>query len=213
MDRAVLPDALIFDCDGTLADTMPAHYEAWQATLAPLGLSLDEDRFYAMGGWPTTKVAAWVAATTGRPLDLPELCEAKEAAFARMIPHVRPIGPVVEIAERHRGRLPLAVATGAVRPILLRILKQIGVEGWFDALVSAEDVARHKPEPDTFLEAARRLGVDPVRCRVYEDTEPGLEAARRAGMACVDIRPWHTPRRVTPVGSPSPALSQPTTAP
>jgi beta-phosphoglucomutase-like phosphatase (HAD superfamily) len=126
---------------------------------------------------------------------------------------VRPIGAVVEIAERHRGRLPLAVATGAVRPILLRILKQIGVEGWFDALVSAEDVTRHKPEPDTFLEAARRLGVDPARCRVYEDTEPGMEAARRAGMACIDIRPWHTPRRVTPVGSPSPALSQSFTAP
>jgi HAD superfamily hydrolase (TIGR01509 family) len=110
---------------------------------------------------------------------------------------VQPIRPVLEVVHAHRGRLPLAVATGAVRPICQRILRQIELADAFDALVSAEDVQHHKPAPDIFLEAARRLGVGPERCRVYEDTDPGIEAARRAGMEPVDVRAFYTPRRVT----------------
>jgi beta-phosphoglucomutase-like phosphatase (HAD superfamily) len=104
---------------------------------------------------------------------------------------------VVEVVRRERGRLPLAVATGAVRPICERILRQIGVPDLFDTIVSSEDVHRHKPAPDIFLEAARRLNVEPRHCRVYEDTDPGIAAAQSAGMDYVDVRNLHTPRRVT----------------
>ncbi len=190
--------AIIFDCDGTLADTMPAHYEAWIAILDRYGLEMSEDRFYALGGWPTRRVADLLIAESGRQIDAAKLSHEKEELFSETLHLVRPIEPVVEVARRERGRLPIAVATGAVRLICERILRQIGLPGWFDAIVSSEDVERHKPSPDIFLEAARRLGVEPLRCQVYEDTDPGVEAARRAGMQYVDVRELHTPRRVTP---------------
>jgi beta-phosphoglucomutase family hydrolase len=188
---------IIFDCDGTLADTMPWHYEAWSTILARYDLEMSEDRFYALGGWPTRRVAELLIAECGRSIDAERISSEKESLFHEMLPHVRPIEPVVEVVRAWRGLLPLAVATGAMRPICEKILRQIGVPGWFDTIVSAEDVERHKPSPDIFLEAARRLGVEPSRCRVYEDTDPGLEAARRAGMEYIDVRGFHTPRRVT----------------
>lgn len=189
--------AIIFDCDGTLADTMPSHYEAWITVLARYELVMDEDRFYALGGWPTRKVAELLAREAGREVDIDRLSHEKETLFAEFVHLVRPIEPVRAVVQAHRGKLPLAVATGAVLPICRRILRQIELHDAFDTIVSADDVERHKPEPDIFLEAARRLGVAPGRCQVYEDTDPGIEAARRAGMQPVDVRGFHTPRRVT----------------
>lgn len=189
---------IIFDCDGTLADTMPSHYEAWMAILARYELVMSEDRFYALGGWPTRRVADLLIAESGRQIDAERLSHEKESLFETMLHLVRPIEPVVDVARQYHGRLPMAVATGAVRPICEVILRQIGVENHFDTIVSSEDVERHKPSPDVFLEAARRIGIAPEHCRVYEDTDPGIEAARRAGMEFVDVRTFYTPRRVTP---------------
>lgn len=191
------PLGLIFDCDGTLADTMPLHYEAWIATLDDYGLTLDEDRFYALGGWPTKAVAKLLADEAQLAVDLDKFFHEKEARFLSSVERVTPIEPVLAEARRYRGRLPMAVATGATRDVCERILRTIGIWDWFDCLVGADDVARHKPEPDVFLEAARRIGIEPARCLVYEDADPGIEAARRAGMACIDVRAWHRPRRVS----------------
>jgi beta-phosphoglucomutase family hydrolase len=189
--------AIIFDCDGTLADTMPAHYEAWMSVLESHGLTMSEDRFYALGGWPTRRVADLLVAESGRPIDAAQISQEKERLFRDRLHLVEPIEPVVEVVRASRGKIPIAVATGAVRPICERILHQIGLPNWFDAIVSADDVTRHKPDPDVFLEAARRLGVEPRFCLVFEDTDPGIEAARRACMESVDVRNFHTPRRVT----------------
>lgn len=190
--------AIIFDCDGTLADTMPVHYEAWIGVLERLDLRMSEDRFYALGGWPTRKVIELLAREADRSIDLDSIAQEKEGVFERMLDRVTGIGPVVEVVHRYRGVKPIAVATGAVRPILDRILGHIGLTGVFQALVCAEDVPRHKPAPDVFLEAARRLGAPPGECLVYEDTDPGVQAAIAAGMAVVDVRDFHVPRRVTP---------------
>lgn len=198
MTDSATPAALIFDLDGTLADTMPAHYEAWNATMQTYGLELSEDRFYALGGWPTrTIVDLLIAETEQHHLDAAKISAEKEIAFARLLPLTQPIEPVVAIARAHVGKLPLAIGTGATREIADRILNQIGLADWFPVRVCSEDVPTHKPEPDIFLEAARRLKVPPTLCRVYEDANPGIEAARRAGMECVDVRQFFTPRRVT----------------
>ncbi len=189
--------AIIFDCDGTLADTMPSHYEAWITILARYELVMDEDRFYALGGWPTRKVAELLAREAGRCVDVERLSHEKESLFDELVHLILPIPPVLEVVRSHQGKLPLAVATGAVRSVCERILRQIGVADAFDTIVSSEDVERHKPAPDIFLEAARRVGVAPAYCRVYEDTDPGIEAARRAGMEPIDVRDFYTPRRVT----------------
>ncbi|HYH66483.1 MAG TPA: HAD-IA family hydrolase, partial [Urbifossiella sp.] len=180
---------LIFDCDGTLADTMPAHYRAWTAMLGRHGIGFTEQRFYELGGVPTAQIIRILSAETGVPVtDVDAMVAEKEAAFLAHIHAIQPLEAVVAVAAAYRGRLPMAVASGGYRDTITRTLDQLGVRGWFDATVTAEDTARHKPEPDVFLEAARRLGVPPAACVVFEDTDIGLEAARRAGMASVDVR-------------------------
>lgn len=182
---------LIFDCDGTLADTMPAHYRAWTAMLEPFGIPFPEPRFYAMGGMPTSRIIATLAADAGVTVtDIEAMVQEKERLFVRHLDSVQPIVPVVAIAAAHRGHLPMAVASGGHREIVGMTLDRLQVRDWFGAMVTAEDTARHKPEPDVFLEAARRIGVPAAACVVFEDTELGLEAARRAGMHGVDVRPF-----------------------
>jgi HAD superfamily hydrolase (TIGR01509 family) len=183
-----MSDALIFDCDGTLADTMPAHYRAWQEVLRPYEIPFPEPRFYSLGGTPTVEIARLLVADSGRAIDHSVLARAKEQAFLTQIDRVLPIEKVVAVARAGRGVTPMAVASGGYRRIVERTLGHLGILDWFAVVVAAEDTPRHKPEPDVFLEAARRLGVAPAVCTVYEDTDLGVEAARRAGMRWVDVR-------------------------
>ena len=188
-------DALLFDCDGTLADTMPAHYRAWLEVTAEHGLAFDENRFYGLGGRPTRDILATLAGEAGVALDLDGGVRRKEAAFLAQLDRVVAIEPVVDVVRRSRGRVPLAVVTGGHRAVCLRILDHVGLAAAFDTLVASEDTARHKPEPEPFLEAARRLGARPERCVVWEDSDLGIEAARRAGMEWIDVRGFHAPER------------------
>lgn len=193
------PRAIIFDCDGTLADTMPSHFEAWQKTMQRYGVEFDEDEFYAMGGWPTWQVADHLLTRTPpkSPVTPDQIVIEKEAEFETVLGLIRPIEPVVEVARRHHGQLPMAVASGGLRRIVDAILLHIGINSLFQTIVTCEDVTRHKPEPDIYLEAARRLNVAPELCVAYEDTDPGVQAAYSAGMQVVDVRSLFTPRRVT----------------
>lgn len=185
--------ALVFDCDGTLADTMPIHHVAWVTELRLHGLDLPEDVFYSMAGMSTVRSIEVLAEAQGVPLapgQAVAIAAAKEERYLEVIHQVRPVAEVLRIAEHYRGVLPLAVASGGERWLVTRTLTTIGVLDWMDAIVGADDTERHKPDPDPFLEAARRLGVEPSACAVFEDSDLGLEAARRAGMEPVDIRPW-----------------------
>jgi beta-phosphoglucomutase family hydrolase len=185
---------LIFDCDGTLADTMPAHYVAWCEMLGRHGIAFPIEQFYGLGGMPTDRIIRLLADQAGvTGVDVAAMTLEKESIYLEAIDAVRPIAPVVAIAAAYRGMRPMAVASGGERYIVERTLATIGVQDWFQAIVAAEDTERHKPEPDVFLEAARRIGVAPGECVVFEDTEFGLEAARRAGMLGVDVRPWNPP--------------------
>ncbi|HEY7371927.1 MAG TPA: HAD-IA family hydrolase [Polyangia bacterium] len=182
----------IFDLDGTLVDTMPSHFVAWTEIAQRHGLHFPEERFYSLGGVPTAKIAAMLIAEAGLTIDPVALALAKEQMYYDSLAAgggVRPIAAVIDLARRHRSEGPLAIASGSVRRLVTRTLEALGISDWFAAIVAAEDTARHKPEPDVFLEAARRIGVEPAACTVYEDTDIGLEAARRAGMIPVDVRP------------------------
>jgi len=182
----------IFDLDGTLVDTMPSHFVAWTEIAQRHGFEFPEARFYSLGGVPTQKIAAMLIAEAGLTIDPVALALEKEQMYYDSLAAgggVQPIAAVVEIASRHRSQGPLAIASGSVRRLVTRTLDTLGITDWFAAIVAAEDTARHKPEPDVFLEAARRIGVAPAACTVYEDTDIGLEAARRAGMVGVDVRP------------------------
>ena len=184
-------EGLIFDSDGTLIDTMPLHYLAWQETVQAVGAHFPEKLFYELAGVPSDKITEVLNEKFGYRLDPQSTAAEKERLFLkRYLPRAKPVEPVVAIAKANKGRLPMAVATGGIPQVVQSALRAIGLENFFDAIVTAEDVINGKPAPDTFLEAARRLKVDPTLCVVFGDSDLGLEAAERAGMAGIDIRPW-----------------------
>ena len=182
---------LIFDSDGTLVDTMPLHYQTWQEITKKEGTHFPEQLFYDLAGVPSDKIAEILNEKFGYHMDPQKTAVEKEQLFLeKYLPRAIPIEPVVALAKKYKGKMPMAVATGGIPAVVNSALKTIGMEGYFDAIVTSEDVEHGKPAPDTFLEAARRLNVEPQYCMVFEDSDMGLEAAKRAGMAAVDIRPW-----------------------
>lgn len=182
------PAALIFDCDGTLADTMPLHWQAWQAIQRRHNFTFPEDRFYSLGGVPSRDILTMLKSEQHLELNPIAVALEKEETYLEMMVDIQPIHHVVEVARANAGRLPMAVASGGTRRVIELVLNRLGIRDLFQAVVTSEDVTRQKPAPDIFLEAARRLGVEPSRCRAYEDTDLGLQAIRAAGMEAVDVR-------------------------
>lgn len=179
---------LIFDCDGTLADTMPLHWLAWSTIAERHGLFFPEDRFYSMGGVPSRDIVSILSREQGVTLDALVVSKEKEAVFKPLMSQIKPIECVVEIAREHYGKIPMAVASGGTKWAITQMLEDLGILSWFDAVVTHEDVVNQKPAPDIFLEAARRIGVPPQFCRAYEDTDLGITAIISAGMQAVDVR-------------------------
>lgn len=177
--------AFIFDCDGTLADTMPLHYQAWVEEVTARGGEFPEELFYSLGGVPAPGVVEFLNHRYGLAMPAEETAAVKEKRFEALLPQVKAIQPVVDIVLEKSGRFPLAVGSGGYKEVVLRTLETLGIRQHFQAVVSYEDVEHPKPAPDTYLEAARQLGVPPESCLVFEDTPLGMQAARAAGMQCV----------------------------
>ncbi|MFN6163443.1 MAG: HAD family hydrolase [Planctomycetota bacterium] len=188
--------AVIFDCDGTLVDSMPVHYLAWHRTMTDVGIRFEEDRFYALGGMPSDRIIALLSREQNVNVDPVSTANRKEQAFLELIHLLEPIEQVVNVARTLRGNKPIAVATGGCRDIVSRQLAQVHMSDWFDVIVAAEDTPRHKPEPDVFFESALRMGVPAGDCLVFEDSDLGIEAARRAGMEWIDVRSFFQPKRI-----------------
>src|SRR5271168_3965393 len=182
------PRGLIFDCDGTLADTMPLHWRAWQIIANKYKLDFPEDRFYSLGGVPSRDILKMLAEEQGMTLDYIAAAHEKENTYLPLMAQVKPVQAGVEIARAHHGRIPMAVASGGTQPVIIGVLEHLKIRHLFDAVVTSEMITHQKPAPDIFLEAARRIGVDPKSCRAYEDTDLGLQAIRSAGMEAVDVR-------------------------
>ncbi len=180
-------EAFIFDVDGTIADTMPLHFEAWQAALGEWAPHFPEDVFYSLGGTKTDRVAEIVRERAGADFAVAEMVHAKERYFMSRLGTATPIEPVMEIIAEWRGKIPMAVASGGLRHVVTETLRGLGLLDSFQAFVAAEDVVHGKPNPEPFLKAAALLGVDPAKCLVFEDSPTGIEAARAAGMQWVEI--------------------------
>jgi beta-phosphoglucomutase family hydrolase len=185
---AVMIRGLIFDCDGTLVDTMPLHWMAWQNVCGRHGIHFEEKRFYELGGVGSIQIFKLLLAEQGLAGDPFELSREKEAGFLPLAGQAQGIEPVLAIAREFHGKLPMGVATGGKRVNCTAILKSVGIYDWFDAIVTSEDVENQKPAPDIFLKAAAQIGIPPQECRAYEDTDLGMQAIRAAGMEAVDIR-------------------------
>ncbi len=182
------PEGLIFDCDGTVVDTMPIHYAAWCSTTAKHGLEFPEDRFYALGGVSPFEVLRMLSEEQGVEIDAEAVTFQKEARYMELIADAEEIPEVMQIVREQHGKLPMAIASGGTHETVEGILQHCGIRHYFDAIVTSQDVENPKPAPDTFLEAARRIKVAPEKCRAYEDADMGIRAIIAAGMEPVDVR-------------------------
>lgn len=182
-------EAVVFDCDGTLVNSMPAHFASWCDALAYYGAEnvFQEDVFYAMGGRPTTDIVVELNAEYGLKLDPEAVAMKKREAFIHRLGSVDEIEEVVALARRLRGRLPMAVATGGTRMVIEKTLQALQLSDLFDEVVTADEVAMGKPAPDIYLKAAELLGVAPEKCLALEDAPAGIMAAQRAGMQVVAV--------------------------
>ena len=179
--------AYLFDCDGTIADSMPLHYNAWTEVLADWNCVYEEDLFYSWGGKPVRKIISDLNKIHGLEMPVEAMATRKEGLYLAQIPQLKAIPEVLEFIEAEHGRIPFAVVSGSTRDSVVGSLSVLGLLDKFDTIVSADDYEHGKPAPDCYLLAAERLGVAPANCLVFEDTEMGIESATAAGMASVKI--------------------------
>jgi HAD superfamily hydrolase (TIGR01509 family) len=186
-----LPDgtfrAYLFDCDGTIADSMPLHYKAWKAALSEWNCPFPEELFYQWGGKPAAEIVAELNRMHGLNMPVEAVARRKELFYFELLPTLKPIAEVLEHIEAQYGKIPFAVVSGGRRESVKRSLAVLHLLDKFEVIVGAEDYTHSKPAPDPFLVAAERLGVAARDCLVFEDTELGIEAATAAGMASVRV--------------------------
>ena len=183
--------AYLFDCDGTIADSMPLHFIAWTKILSEWNCEFPEDKFYAWGGMPIVDILNTLNKEQGLNMPVPELMVRKEALYFELLHELQPIPEVLEHILESHGRIPFAVVSGSARDSVEKSLETLGILDKFDTLVCAGDYTKGKPDPEPFLLGAQRLGVAPEDCLVFEDTEMGIQSATAAGMASVKIlQPW-----------------------
>jgi len=183
--------AYLFDCDGTIADSMPLHYVAWKQALGEWGADFPEPKFYAWGGMPTVQIVETLAAEQGLQMPAEEVAHRKELLYYELLPKLQAVPEVLEHIDLSHGHIPFAVVSGGNRESVTKSLTTLGILDKFDTLVCSEDYTKPKPDAEPFLVAAQRLGVAPADCLVFEDTEMGIQAATAAGMTSVKIlQPW-----------------------
>jgi beta-phosphoglucomutase family hydrolase len=194
--------AYLFDCDGTIADSMPLHYLAWKQALAEYGCrDFPEPLFYSWGGMPVREIITTLNRRNGLAMPVEEVAHRKEGLYYELLPKLTAVPEVLEQIESAHRRIPFAVVSGSTRESVTASLKVLGLLDKFDAMVCAGDYQKAKPDPEAFLLAAERLRVRPEACLVFEDTEMGIQAATAAGMQSVRIlQPWEREQR-SPVRS------------
>lgn len=182
--------ALIFDCDGTLVDSMPKHWEAWQETLTEFGLECPTSYLERHAGVPIkeTLLAFLKDYKVEKEIDPDEFTKRKHAKSLEKLMEVQPIQEVVDVVKKYYGKLPMSVASGGARQNVMASLNAIDVAKYFEIVITADDPIQGKPNPDIFLYAAYRMKVKPGDCLVFEDGAMGIAAAQRAGMKYFDVR-------------------------
>jgi beta-phosphoglucomutase-like phosphatase (HAD superfamily) len=180
-------DAYLFDCDGTIVDSMPLHYVAWKSVLSELSCDFPEDLFYSWGGMPVAEIIATLNRRYNLDMPIQATLHRKEGLFLETLPHLKAIPETVEHIHARHGEIPFAVVSGGTRDAVTASLTTVNLIDRFQTIVCAEDYRNGKPHPEPFLLAADRLGVRPEACLVFEDTDMGIEAATAAGMASVKV--------------------------
>ncbi len=181
---------LIFDCDGTLADTMPLHWQAWRDAFKAYGAECPLEFLRELGGIPAPQIVQLFNNRFEHNLDVDVVAREKNNLVKQKLLQAKPFEPVTQIVKNYKGVLPMVVASGGTRVNVENIIKAIGLLGYFDVIITADDDVEPKPSPDIFLAAAKAIDVKPRACQVFEDGVAGIEAAEKAGMVVVDVRPY-----------------------
>ncbi len=174
--------ALIFDLDGTIADTMPVHFLAYQHILKKFGIDFTPELFATLAGVPAIQTIQKLNEQFGTSMNPEEIGQLKEREYEIMMHKMRPVEPVVQLVRKYHGKMRMSVGTGGYRRLAWKTLEILELADYFDILVSSEDVKNPKPHPETFLKCAEKMAVDPRYCQVFEDGELGMQAATSAGM-------------------------------
>ena len=182
---------LIFDLDGTIADTMPIHYIAWKNAAARYGIDFSVDLFAQLAGIPLYPTVERLNKLFGKNIDPKEMGDAKELEYEQNMDKIEPIEPVIALIRNYHGKLPMAVGTGGLKRLALKTLEIVGVDQYIDIVVSSEDVRHYKPHPETFLRCAELMGVEPAACQVFEDGMLGIQAAKDGGMMVTDVTEYY----------------------
>jgi HAD superfamily hydrolase (TIGR01509 family) len=168
---------------------MPLHYRAWKKALGEWNCEFEEELFYAWGGMPVAEIISTLNRRHGLGMPVEVVSRRKESLYFELLPQLRAVPEVLEHIEAEHGRTPFAVVSGSTRESVTASLVSLNLLDRFDALVCAGEYTKSKPDPEAFLLAAARLGVEAEACLVFEDTEMGIQAARAAGMASVKVPP------------------------
>ncbi len=180
-------DAYLFDCDGTVADSMPLHYIAWSRALAEFNCALPENLFYEWGGRPIVEIIASLNQQHGLSMPVDEVAARKENYYYEILPQLTAVPDVLSHIHLNYSKIPFAIVSGSTRESVTASLRILNLLDKFDTLVCAGDYKNSKPHPEPFLLAAARLNVPPARCLVFEDTDMGIASATAAGMASVKV--------------------------
>ena len=181
--------AYLFDCDGTIADSMPLHYRAWKQALGEWNCEFEEKLFYDWGGMPVAEISSTLNERHGLRMPVETVARRKEALYFELLPQLQAVPEVLQHIEAEHKKIPFAVVSGSTRESVTASLVALNLLEHFDTMVCAGDYAKSKPDPEAFLLAAARLGVTPEFCLVFEDTEMGIQAAKAAGMASIKVPP------------------------
>ena len=180
--------AFLYDCDGTLADTMPSHKKTYVRVAAESGFVLDDSIVDELAGWPIADVVGAINKRYNTTFDPIAFSKRKDKLFFdEYVEQIQPIDYVVNHLKAHAGKLKIGVVSGGDRETVEKTLQVLGIFNLIEVIVCAGETPRGKPFPDPFLSAAEKLGVNPKDCLVFEDGDPGTKAAEAAGMKWVRI--------------------------
>lgn len=179
--------AYLFDCDGTIVDSMPLHYIAWKKVLGEWNCEFEEDFFYSLGGMPVSEIIATLNEKHGLTMPIEQVMRKKEGLYFEILPQLTAVPEVLEHIEDQHGRIPFAVVSGSTRDSVTASLTTLKLLDRFETLVCAGEYTKSKPDPEPYLMAAERLGIAPEDCLVFEDTDMGIESATAGGMASVKV--------------------------
>ena len=182
--------ALIFDLDGTIANTMPNHFTSWRKAVLPYGINFNADLFMQLTGMPRTATIEKLNEMFGTNMNPDKVGKVKEAHFKTLVDLTEEISVVTDVIRKYHTIMPMSIGTGSTKNGAKKTLEVIGLENYFEIVITADDILKHKPHPETFLKCAELMGINPEDCVVFEDGILGMNAAEEAGMMVIDVNDY-----------------------